>query len=584
MMTSSEGQLLADVLSNIVDCEKSQPAVVEGDRAIRYGELNSRANRVAHYLREQGAGAEWKIGIAMGRSIEFVVAALGVLKSGAAYVPLDPGYPEAKRKSIAEDAGLRVILTSGNTEALTATAKSVALDDAEIGEQPDTEPALAAADPQQLAYVIYTSGSTGASKGVEVTRANLRHLVEWHNARFGVTAEDRATLIANVGFDAAVWEMWPYLAAGATLHIPSPELIRDPEALQEWVASHGITVMFAPTLLAEVLIALDWTPDASLRTLLTGGDALRSWPRADLPFRLVNNYGPAECTVVSTSGEVPAGDAGQKPPSIGKAIAGARVFLLDDSLNEVPTGSSGEICIAGNGVARGYLNQPELTAQRFVTLPDGTRVYRSGDLGRLNGDGSIQFLGRMDEQVKVRGYRIECGEIEAALTSLDEVRTCAVVLREQRGGHKGLTAFVVPQPGAELSRDALREGLRSLLAEYMIPEQFVRIDALPISENGKIDRRKLPEVTDATIIRSHEAPATPVEMELMEILTKLLKIDQIERRDDFFLMGGHSFAAAQLIARIRNHFGVELSLRAVFENPTPAGMAQQIEQRRAAKA
>jgi acyl-coenzyme A synthetase/AMP-(fatty) acid ligase/acyl carrier protein len=419
---------------------------------------------------------------------------------------------------------------------------------------------------------------------VEVTRGNLRHLIDWHNSFFQVTAADRATMLLNVGFDASVQEIWPYLCAGATLVIPEPEIVREPEMLRDWASQMKITIMAAPTLLAEVLMTSQWPATASLRCMLSGGDALRVSPPHGSSFRVFNVYGPAECTVVSTAGEVPPSDSRQKTPSIGYAITGAQVSLLDEDLREVPAGNSGEICISGAGVARGYLNQPQLTAQRFVIrMEDGIRMYRTGDLGRLNDDGSIQFLGRMDEQVKVRGYRIECGEIEAALSSLPEIQTSVVVLREQSGGHKGLSAYVVPQPSAELWRDQLRDQLRVLLPEYMIPEQFVRLSSMPTNENGKISRQRLPLITEDMVIGSRERPSSPVEAELMAILKKLLKVNQVELNDDFFLLGGHSFIANQLIARIRDHFSVELSLRAVFDNPTPAGMAHQIEQRLAAK-
>lgn len=585
MITNSSADVYSDVIASIGAHEPEQIALVQNGRSLNYEELNGQANQIAHYLLSQGAGPESKIGVSIPRSIEFAAAALGILKSGAAYVPLDPSYPEARRLHIAEDAGLKLILAAGHGSADTShwPMPVVSIDSVPVLSQPDSDPGLPSPGPSQLAYVIYTSGSTGTAKGVEVTHANLRHLIDWHLSAFQVTSADRATLVANVGFDASVWELWPYLAAGATLLIPSSEIVRDPEAVRDWIVAEEVSIMFAPTLLAEVLFHLDWPANTSLRFLLTGGDTLHTSPPSGLPFRVVNNYGPAECTVVSTSCEVAPGDANQKIPSIGRAVAGAKIALLDEELREVPAGSAGEICIAGNGVARGYLNRPELTAERFIVLGD-QRYYRSGDLGSLNSDGTIQFLGRMDEQVKIRGYRIECGEIEAALNRLPMVETSAVVLREQRGGHKGLTAYLVPSPGAELSRDELREGLRSLLPEYMLPEQFVRIGQMPVSDNGKIDRRNLPPITGEMIVRSTESPASAVETELMGILAKLLKVDQIERSDDFFLLGGHSFAAAQLIALVRSHFGVELSLRAVFENPTPRDMAQQIEQRIAAKA
>ncbi|MDP9050596.1 MAG: amino acid adenylation domain-containing protein [Acidobacteriota bacterium] len=578
MTCNSDQRFIPEIVSCVAAGAPSRAALVEQDTTLDYGSLNSRANQVARYLLSRGVKAEDKIGISIGRSVNFAVAALGILKSGAAYVALDPSYPEARRKLIALDAGLLLSFSDHETAETSSFVQTVSLHDPEIQTQALSDLPLPSFGPEQLAYVIYTSGSTGVPKGVEVTHANLRHLVRWHSHAFQITADDRSTLIANVGFDAAVWELWPYMCAGATVFIPQPETIRQPEALRDYILQADISIMFAPTLLAEALIQAAWPQSARLQRLLTGGDTLRISPRPALPFSVINNYGPAECTVVSTSGEVPRSELRPAMPSIGRAIDGARVYLLDDQLQEVPAGAQGEICIAGSGVARGYLNQPELTSQRFV-IHDNVRMYRSGDLGCLNADGSIQFLGRVDGQVKIRGYRIECGEIESALNSLPAVRTSAVVVREQRAGHRSLTAYLVPHSGAALSHDELRQNLRLLLPEYMVPEQFVRLDHLPLNENGKIDRNNLPAPTDETIIASAELPASPVESGLMTILTDLLGVDHIARNDDFFLLGGHSFIAAQVIARIRDRFGVELGLRAVFENPTVAGMAQQIEQR-----
>lgn len=558
----------------------TRPALIQEDRVLNYDSLHKQTNQIAHYLRALDIGPGDRVGIFIERSIDFTIAALGILKCGAAYVPLDPSYPEIRRRLICQDAGLRLILCRDAAEKTTASPTMLPLRSPEVLAEETTDLQLPKLDPEQLAYVIYTSGSTGVPKGVEVTHGNLCHLVSWHRGAFGVTSDDRATLLANVGFDAAVWELWPYLSAGATLLIPPPEVIRAPEVLRDWIVRSQVTIMFAPTLLAEALMQCAWPEDAGLRYLLTGGDALRISPQSELPFRVVNNYGPAECTVVSTSGEIAPCDRGCEIPSIGRPIAGAHVYLLDDELQEVPAGSPGEICIGGGGVARGYLNRPDLTAQRFITCgQNGQRLYRSGDLGCMNPDGSLQFRGRMDEQVKIRGYRIELGEIEAALNSLTTVQTSAVTIREQRAGHMSLVGYLVPNRGKALSHDELRKNLRALLPEYMIPEQFVQLCKIPVNENGKIDRRELPSPTEENIIANANVAVSPVELKLFDVLAKLLKVDQIGREDDFFLLGGHSFIAAQLIARIRDSFGVELNLRAVFEHPTIAGIAQQIQQR-----
>ena len=509
----------------------------------------------------------------MGRSIEYVVAAVGVLKAGAGYVPVDPSYPEARRRMIVEDAGVMMVLGDGGGLGV----ECVGLGDAGILGDDGTELEGVEGREEDLAYVIYTSGSTGAPKGVEVTLGNLRHLVEWHVGAFGVKAGDIGTLLANVGFDAAVWELWPHLCAGGTVVIPGAEVVRQPEALRDFVVEHGVDVMFAPTLLAELLMQFEWPAETRLRTMLTGGDALRMAPRGDLPFAVVNNYGPAECTVVATSGTLSAERAGM--PFIGWAIRGAEVWLLDEGMREVGAGVAGEIYIGGAGVARGYLGRPEMTAERFVTW-DGRRMYRSGDMGSRNADGSIQFLGRIDAQVKIRGYRIECGEIEAALNKIPGVDGSLVVVRED-GEHRALVGYVAAREDVGLSHEGLRGGLRAVLPEYMVPEQFVRLERLPVNENGKLDRRALPEPSAANTVANREVAGSLVESELAGILKGLLEVDAIAREDDFFLLGGHSFIAAQVIARVRDRFGVELSLRAVFENPTLAGMAGEIEKRMA---
>jgi amino acid adenylation domain-containing protein len=581
MTTHRNLSCIPDMVSLWAALAPSRTAVFERNKTLTYGALNAQADQVAAYLRSRGVGQEDRIGISMVRSADFAVAALGILKAGAGYVPLDPSYPAARLRLIAEDAGLLLSLASQETGTMAKSpVETVSLASPAIQSQA-AYGLLPAIDPAQLAYVIYTSGSTGTPKGVEVTHANLRHLVRWHQEAFSLTPDDRSTLLANVGFDAAVWELWPYLCAGATLFVPEPEIVRQPEELRDYVMQHDINILFAPTLLAEALLQVSWPADASLRTLLTGGDALRSYPPPGLPFVLVNNYGPAECTVVSTSGALAPAGEGVGVPSIGWPIEGAQVYLLDEALEDVPAGSAGEICIGGAGVARGYLNQPELTAARFVTRSEAEgKIYRSGDLGCLNPDGSIQFLGRVDQQVKIRGYRIECGEIEAALNLLPRVETSAVMVREE-SGHRSLTAYLVPSQGATLRRDELRQGLAAMLPEYMVPEQFVLIERLPLNANGKIDRQGLPRPTAANILATTDAPQGPIESGLKSILTELLEVDHIERTDDFFMLGGHSFIAAQLIARIRDRFDVQLGLRAVFEHPTLAEMAEQIEQKMA---
>ncbi|HEX2095199.1 MAG TPA: amino acid adenylation domain-containing protein, partial [Longimicrobiaceae bacterium] len=387
------------------------PAVVSGDGVLTYAELDRRANRLAHHLRARGVGPESPVGVCLERSADLTIAVLAVLKAGGAYLPLDPAYPPERLAFMVRDSGARLVVTRRALLArLPGEAEAVCLDAAMGGAGIDAAPVVPLA-PGSLAYVIYTSGSTGTPKGVMVSHGALAHLVAWHVRAFGVVPGDRATLVASPSFDAAVWETWPYLAQGAALH-PLPEEDRlAPESLQAFLLDRGITLCFVPTPLAEGLLALPWPRETALRALLTGGDALRVRPRAGLPFTLVNNYGPTEGTVVSTSGEVQVG--GAAVPSIGRPIDRVRARVLDAHGSPVPVGVPGELYVGGDGVARGYVGRPELTAERFVPDPysaePGGRLYRTGDRVRWRRDGELEFLGRTDAQVKIRGYRIEPG-------------------------------------------------------------------------------------------------------------------------------------------------------------------------------
>jgi len=362
------------------------PALVAGSRVFTYAELDRRANQFAHYLRGLGVGPEKLVAICIERSPEMVIYALGVLKAGGAYLPLDPSTPVERLDQTLRDAGITALVTGTGLDArLTAGSFRVVnltADAAEIVRCPVEAPAVEIA-PENLAYVIYTSGSTGQPKGVEVTHANLLNLLNWHLRAFEVTAEDRASHQASLGFDAAVWEVWPYLAAGASVYFPDESVRGNPVALRDWLLEQTITITFLATPLAESMMLLDWPHETDLRILLTGADTLHRRPSARLPFALVNNDGPTECTVVATSGVVAFAESSNRPPSIGRAIDGTEVFVLDEQGKPVSAGNSGELYIGGASVARGYRNRPELTAQKFVRRPGSEqRLYRTGDLVR----------------------------------------------------------------------------------------------------------------------------------------------------------------------------------------------------------
>src|SRR6266446_3659930 len=561
-------------------------AVAAGSEVLSYTELERQANRLANYLRSIGVGRDTAVGLFLERSPAMVVAALAILKAGGAYVPLDPAQPVARLGFMLQDSEARVVVSTAElAKRLSAGSWQVVTlngDAEKIAAHPETQPESTVM-PADLAYIIYTSGSTGQPKGVEVPHSGLSNLVAWHRRAFQVTAADRASALASLGFDAAVWELWPYLASGASVHVPE-ELVRsDAKALRDWMVSQGITISFAATAMAENLMQLDWPKTTALRFLLTGADTLKKYPSPRLPFVLVNNYGPTEGTVVSTSGVVATDSSTNQPPSIGRPIDGVQIYILDDQQQPVPEGSTGEIYIAGAGLARGYRNRPDLTAERFIANPfgaeTGARLYRTGDLARWLPDGQIAFLGRVDEQVKIRGYRVEPSEIATVLGQHAAVRTSVVVAREDTPGEKELVAYVVLAPGAKLNAGELRDHLRKRLPDYMVPAEFVPIASVPVTANGKLDRAALPAPNGS---RPHAdayvEPRTPVEEELVKILAPLLKLKRVGVNDNFFLLGGHSLLGTQLIARISETFGVDLTLLKLFDHPTVAEMSLEIEE------
>lgn len=564
-------------------------AVADSEKQLTYQALNQRANQLAHHLRAQGIGPDTLVAVCVERSVDMVVALLGVLKAGGAYLPLDPSYPPERLTYILQDAQAAALVTRQSLAArfATPTPRIVRMDtDAAIlRDASDTDPAplVTAA---HLAYVIYTSGSTGQPKGVEITHESLLNLIHWHQSAFAVTPSDRATQLASPSFDAAVWELWPYLTIGASVYLPDEDTRSAPVALREWLVAHGITISFVPTALAEELLRLQWPRATALRFLLTGADTLQHYPSPDLPFALVNNYGPTECTVVATSGRVPpaaASDHVADSPSIGRPIANTHVYILDEHLQQVPLGTPGELYIGGAGLARGYLNRPELTAERFIPHPfsnePGARLYRTGDVIRYRPDGEITFLGRADYQVKIRGYRVEPDEIVAVLNEHPAVRASVVVAQEDATGEKRLIAYMVPMPDAYLTVSDLHNHLGARLPDYMIPAIFIPLDTLPITPNGKVDRAALPAPDEGISLRdmAPTAPSTAIEERLVEIVATTLGLTQVGVDDNFFLLGGHSLLGTQVIARIADTFGVELSLHTMFEVPTIAELSLEVE-------
>jgi amino acid adenylation domain-containing protein len=554
-----------------------------------YGQLNSRANQLAHHLISLGVGAgdgDSIVGLCLDRSATAVLCALGILKAGGAYLPLDPSYPLERLGFMLSDAQPRVLITTKEiaTQLPRGPWKTIAIDRDELliaSERTNTPHQLIT--PEQLAYVIYTSGSTGRPKGVEITHASLTNLVAWHQAAFEITPDDRASLLAGVGFDAAVWETWPYLAAGASLHLPDDATRLSPELLRDWLVAERITTSFLPTALAERVMTLPWPTHTALRTLLTGAETLRQFPSDELPFRTVNNYGPTECTVVATSGAVPPDAYTNALPTIGRPIANTEVYILDENLQQVPVHAAGEIYIGGAGVARGYLKRPELTAEKFVHDPFSNdpeaRLYRTGDLARFMANGEIAYLGRIDEQIKMLGHRIEPNEIVTVLDRHPGVSASRVIARQEACSEKHLVAYVVLDPESRPSPADLRSFLEKELPQYMVPAVFVCLDRFPLTQNGKVDRAALPPPNSENTLRDEAftSARTPVEERLALMLSSLLALEQVSVHDNFFMLGGHSLLGTQLISQIRGTFGVELALRTLFESPTVEQLAAEIE-------
>ncbi|HZO76365.1 MAG TPA: amino acid adenylation domain-containing protein [Ktedonobacteraceae bacterium] len=586
-----QGQCIHQLFEAQVERTPDDLAVSHGRDRLTYSELNRRANQLAHYLQQRGAGPEVFIGICVERSLDLIVGLLGILKAGAAYVPLDPNYPRERLMFMLEDARIPLLLTQERLlhHLPDHDAQVICLDTdwQQIGLENENNPRSNVIS-ENVAYVIYTSGSTGRPKGVQIPHQAVVNFLTSMRQQPGLQRHDVMLAVTSISFDIAALELFLPLVVGAREVIASREDALDVTRLMEQLATTQATVMQATPATWLLLLAAGWQGDPRL-TILCGGEALNNELAMQLlgkAGRLWNMYGPTETTIWSTLHQIETSD---RSSYIGCPIANTQIYILDQSWQPVPIGVPGALYIGGDGLARGYLNSPDLTAERFVPHPfsckPGARLYKTGDLARYRPDGKLEFLGRLDHQVKLRGFRIELGEIETLLNQHPAVQECVAVVREDAPGDRRLVAYMVLRSDQAFTTGTARSLLQQRLPEYMIPAHFVPLEQLPLTPNGKVDRRALPPPDEAMALSLGEfiAPRNAVEEEIAAIWRELLHLPKVGIHDNFFTLGGHSLLATQMISRLSSTFQVELPLRSFFGAATIAGLAVAIVERQASE-
>ncbi len=573
-----------------VDRAPDRVAVSFEGEELTYAELNARSNQLARHLSGLGIGPEAKVALCLDRSLEMVISLLGVLKAGGAYVPLDPSYPKERLAFMLKDSEVMALITE---ESLRNQFDYTGLiicpeSDWQVIARNGRQDFDGGASAENLAYVIYTSGSTGKPKGVMISHGAISNRLLWMQKTFLLAASDRLLQKTAFSFDASVWEFYVPLVAGAELCIARPGGHQESDYLARTIAEQEVTILqMVPSMLRILLDEPGFEKCISLRRVFCGGEALPAKLKGDffarLPAKLVNLYGPTEVSIDGTYFECEptcreAGGADcQANVPIGSPLSNLKVYLLDKRMNLTPFRVAGELHISGVGLARGYINRPQLTAEKFIPnlFSDkvGDQLYRTGDLARHLQDGKIEFLGRIDQQVKIRGFRIELGEIEAVLEQSQSVKKAVVAAREDAQGGTRLVAYIIPAVPGEQIGPQLRDSLKGVLPDYMIPSAFVMMKAFAFTPNGKLDRLKLPSPEQA-LMEEFAPPSTPVEERIAKIWAEVLDLPTVGVHNTFFDLGGHSLIATEIVSRMRVEFEVELTVRTLFDTPTVAGLAR----------
>lgn len=569
-----QGETLVSLFRKQAALHPDHIAVVYQDQKLSYRELDQRSNQIANALTAEGIKEGMYVPVWLNRSVEWAVAVLGIVKTGAAYVPIDPAYPAKRVEYILSDTSAKVIITNNTFGTYFSEKENIKVIDLSHLENTDhfsSQPLDIKIHQDSLAYTIYTSGSTGKPKGVMVTHRAIQHLVTWHNHYFHVDHTSKLSLVAGLAFDISVWETWSALSSAATLFIAEDEERTDVSALVEYFSKNHITHGFVPTVLTPAFIEHTRSyNNLALQYLFTGGEKLKPVLTTELGFELIDYYGPTECTVYATFRKVKDIN-GKYVSSIGKPIANAKAYILNENMELLPVGAVGELFIGGDILAKGYLNNEELTAAKFISNPfrENEKIYRTGDLAKWLPDGDIEFLGRIDSQVKIRGFRVELGEVERTLSRQENIQEAIVITKDTLSNNKYLVAFIVSKPNAEEDITLVRNLLKEELPGYMIPAQIIFIDKIPLTANGKTDVNSLKELADkeAKELISFEPPTNETERIIADIWSSELERPVINITDNFFDIGGNSLLVAVVAVALQKRLGIKVYLRDIYQYP-----------------